>query len=117
MTISYVPTLDQVLGLANRAMTYDSNDLANSQTPNFHAKTFSFQDQLAAALRQTTGASSSIQGTVATEPGAISPDQSSVDMTGIMVNLTENQTTYDLAAQALQMQQTTLQTVANLSTP
>ncbi len=113
----YLGLLSQSLSLSDRAMQYDSNDLANSQTPNFQSRTLSFRDQLAQALARNPATVSAVHGTVVTEPGSLSPDGSSVDLTGVMVNLTQNQETYGLAAQALQMQQTTLQTVINTTTP
>lgn len=113
----YLGFLNQSLSLSDRAMQYDSNDLANSQTPHFASQTLSFRDQLAQALARNPADVSSVQGTVVTEPGALSPDGSSVDLTAVMVNLTQNQETYGLAAQALQMQQTTVQTVINTTTP
>lgn len=113
----YSQVLGQSLSLSDRAMQYDSNDLANSQTPSFQSKTLSFQTQLARTLARNPANVPSVHGTVVTEPGSLSPDGSSVDLTGVMVNLTQNEETYALAAQALQMQQTTLQTVSNTTTP
>lgn len=111
----YLPFLAQALLLSDRAMQFDSNDLANSQTPAFAAQTLSFGAQLAQQWQAQSATGGS--GSVVTEPGSISPDGSSVDPTAIMTNLTENETVYSLAAQAWQMQQTTIQTVANTTTP
>ena len=113
----YGSVLAQGLALSNRAMQYASNDLANSQTPNFRSKTLSFQGELARALRHSAASAAHVQGVVQTEPGSLSPNGSSVDMTAVMVNLTHNETLYNLAAQALTIQETSLQTVVNTSTP
>lgn len=113
----YTTLLSQALSLSQRALEYDSNDLANTQTPKFVQQTLSFQSALQQAWTQQSPALATIQGTVVSEPGAVSPDGSSNDMTAIMVNLTQNQLTYDLAAQTLQTQETNLQTIANTTTP
>ena len=113
----YGSVLAQGLTLSNRAMQYASNDLANSQTPNFRSKTLSFQGELARALRHSAVSAAHVQGVVQTEPGSLSPNGSSVDMTAVMVNLTQNEESYDVAAQAFQMHESTVQTVANTTTP
>jgi flagellar basal body rod protein FlgB len=83
----YTQVITHTLALADQAMRDDTQDLANSQTPGFRAQTLSFQQQLAQALRQSPAAAATVTGVTETEPGSLSPDGSSVDLTAVMVNL------------------------------
>jgi flagellar basal-body rod protein FlgB len=112
----YTQVITHTLALADQAMRDDTQDLANSQTPGFRAQTLSFQQQLAQALRQSPAAAATVTGVTETEPGSLSPDGSSVDLTAVMVNLTQNEDVYDMAAQALQMQEAMDQTTSNPTT-
>ena len=90
----------QTMNLSRQQELYITNDLANYDTPGFKAKNLSFQNQLAQAMQQGSGAVMGVTGTVVNTPGSVDNNGNSVSMTAQMSNLAQSQLLYETAVQA-----------------
>lgn len=104
--------LAQGLELSRRAETVLANDLANWETPGFHAQTLSWQAQFARALPRGPQAVTAVTGQLVAMPGATRPDGAATSMSALMAGLAQTQLLYGLAAQGWQIRQSSLQQAA-----
>jgi flagellar basal-body rod protein FlgB len=101
----------QTMNLSRQQELYITNDLANYDTPGFKAQNLTFQNQLAQAMQQGTGAIMRVTGTVVQTPGSVDNNGNSVSMTGQMSNLAQSQLLYETAVQAYNEKVTELKIV------
>ncbi len=104
-------TIVAAMNLSRQQELYITNDLANYDTPGFHAQNLSFQGQLAAAIQQGPSAIAQVSGEVVTTTGAVQNNGNSVSMTAQMSNLVQAQLLYETAVEAYNQQVTEVKIV------
>lgn len=105
--------LAQSLRLSRTAETVIANDLANVETPGFHAQRLAWQRALGQALAKSPAAVKQVRGTLETLPGTTRPDNAATSQTLLMKELARTQLLYGLAAESWQTAQQTEQTVSH----
>ena len=94
------------LELNQRQEALIANNLANYDTPGYHAQTLVFKKALAKALARGPAAAAAVKGQVVTTPGALRLDGSNVSMTQQMALLAEAQLNYQVAVQSFNYRDT-----------
>ncbi|MCY0881429.1 MAG: flagellar basal body rod protein [Firmicutes bacterium] len=105
-------TVMQAILLSRQQETYQANDLANYDTPNYKSRQLNFQTQLAQAMQGGVSAVKQVTGTVATVTGSQQPNGNSVSLTNTMAQLTKTQLLFETAVEALNAKAGELQTIS-----
>jgi flagellar basal-body rod protein FlgB len=102
----------KALELSSRSEAVIANDVANWETPGFHAQSLSWQAAFARALPRGPQAVAAVKGRLVAMPGATRPDGASTSLSVLMANLAQAQLLYGLAAQGWQIRQNAVQQAA-----